>query len=109
MNSPFQTTVMCHLENEPLPSPEFYWSIFYNDTEVDLHGLPSLQVFNRSDMLHLSGKVELGNNVSLSITCTVDNEYGNDTETTLISLCGEKAMAGQIHTCLFILNVVTHA
>ena len=90
MNTPFQATILCPLANEPQPPPEFYWSIFYNGTVVDLNGLPSLQVFNESDMLNLSGTIELGEDVSLTITCTVGNQYDNDTENTLVSLCGKK-------------------
>ena len=90
MNDLFQASIMCHLENEPQLPPVFHWSILYNSSEVDLNGLPSLQVFNESDMLNLSGTIELGENVSLTVTCTVDNQYGTDTENTLISLCGKK-------------------
>ena len=82
---------MCPLENEPRPSPEFHWSILYNDAEVDLNGLSSLQVFNESDMLNLSGTIGLGDDVLLNITCTVENVGGNDTENTLIRLCGENS------------------
>ena len=92
VNTPFIVAVVCPLANEPQPPPEFRWSIFYNtSTEVDLHGLPSLQIFNESDILNLSGTIELGEGVSLTITCTVNNQYDNDTENTLISLCGMKA------------------
>ena len=100
MNTPFQVTIMCRLENEPQPPPEFHWSIFYNgtDSEVDLSDLPSLQVFSESDnMLNLSGTIELGENISLTITCTVDNLYGTDTENTLISLCGKKLKENNVH------------
>ena len=89
VNTPFNVTVVCLLANEPRPPPEFHWSIFYNNTEVDLSVLPSLQVFNESDMLNLSGTIELGEDVSLTITCTVNNQHDNDTENTLISLCGK--------------------
>ena len=93
MNTPFQVTIMCHLDNELQPPPEFHWSIFYNGTEVDLHGLPSLQVFNESDnILNLSGTIELGEDVLLTITCTVDNQFGKDMENTRIRLCGKQTM-----------------
>ena len=102
MNTPFLVTIMCRLENEPQPPPEFHWSILYNNTKVDLSGLSSLQVFNESDALYLSGTLELGESVSqsdsLTITCTVDNLYDNDTENTLISLCG-KGEAVYTHVC----------
>ena len=89
-NIPFQVLITCPLANKPQPLPEFHWSVLYNDSELDLNGLPSLQIFSESDMLNLSGIVELGENVTLTVTCTVDNQYGGDTENTLISLCGER-------------------
>ena len=89
-NTPFQVLITCPLANKPQPPPEFQWTILYNDSELDLNDLPSLQVFTESDMLNLSGVVELGENVMLTIACTVENEYGSDEEITLISLCGEK-------------------
>ena len=90
MNTPFIVTIVCLLANEPQPPPEFHWSILYNSTKVDYNDLPSLQVLSESDMLNLSGTIELGEDVSLTITCTVDNQYDNDVESTLISLCGKK-------------------
>ena len=92
VNSPFQITITCPLANEPQPPPEFHWSIYsyYNETELDLDALSSLQVSNdSSDTLNLRGTVGLDGESTLSISCNVDNLYGNDTETTLISLCGE--------------------
>ena len=92
-NSPFQATIICRFENDPSPPPNFQWSIYYNDTELDLDSLPSLHIttFNETDMLNLSGILGLEGDLSLTITCTVGNEYGNDTENTTIRLCSEKA------------------
>ena len=100
-NTPFQVLITCSLANEPRPPPEFLWFIYYNDTELDLDGLPSLQVFNESDTLNLSGILELGEDVSnvLTITCAVGNQYGNDTENTLIRLCGEILRKNSITLC----------
>ena len=103
INNLFRVTIMCPLENEPRPLPEFHWSIFYNDAEVNLSGLPSLQVFNESDMLNLSGTIELGDDVLLNITCTVENISGNDAENTLIKLCGENSKLNYCNSCLVLL------
>lgn len=90
MNSPFRATIMCRFENDPLPPPNFQWSIYYNDIELDLDSLPSLHItsFSENDMLNLSGIMGLEGDLSLTITCTVGNEYGNDIENTTIRLCG---------------------
>ena len=93
MNTLFRATIiLCPLANVPLPGPEFHWSIYYNDTELELDGLPSLHahVFNENKTLVLDGTIGLGDDRTFNITCTVENKYGNDTEITLISLCGEK-------------------
>ena len=92
MNTIFQATIMCPLANVPELEPEFYWSIFYNDTELKLNSLPSLQVFNESDMLILNGTIGLGENGTLNINCTVESQYGSDTENTRISICGQKSL-----------------
>ena len=92
-NTPFQARILCPLANVPKPEPKFYWSILFNDTELELDGLPNLhaQVVNENKTLILSGTIRLGDNGTLNIACTVENEYENDTEDTLISLCGEKS------------------
>lgn len=85
----FQVTILCPLGNKPYPEPEYHWTIYYNDTELKLSGLSTLKVFNESNMLNLSGTIELGEDVLLNISCTVKNVGGNDVENTLIRLCGE--------------------
>ena len=70
-------------------------------------GLPScLQVFDESDMLKLSGTIQLGEDVSLTINCTVGNQYNKDTENTLISLCGKKKQCIATHICMFLACIV---
>ena len=103
VQSPFQATVLCHLENEPQPPPEFYWILYYNDTDHELDAVSTgLQIFNKSDnVLTLSGTIELGEDVLLTIACYVENQYGNDTENTTISLCGEK-MYNHVTTLYFL-------
>ena len=98
MNTIFQVTITCPLANEPQPGPEFYWSIFYNDTELEFDGLPDLhaQIVNGSKTLTLNGTIGLGENGTLNIACTVENQYENDTEITLISLCGEKSQCAHV-------------
>ena len=108
MNSPFQVTIACPLENEPQPPPEFHWSILYDDTELDLDdsmmtSIHGLNVVNRSDMLILKGIIGLKLN-TLSLGCVVDNQYGNDIENTSISVCGEKIQCyDYMHTYLILI------
>lgn len=90
MNSPFEIMFTCPLVNEPQPSPEFHWSIFYNGTELEFDGLASINILNKTNMLNLSGTIELGEDVSLNITCTVENVNDNDTESSVIRRCGKK-------------------
>ena len=52
MNTPFQVTILCPLANAPQPPPEFYWSIFYNGTEVDLNGTTEKVEFPASGNVH---------------------------------------------------------
>ena len=89
MNTPFQVLIVCRLENEPQPRPEFYWSIFYNDTELEYDSSSILQGHDEFSIFPLSGTIGLGENLALRITCTIENSYGSDTENTLIRLCGK--------------------
>ena len=96
MNTTFQVTITCPLANEPQPEPEFHWSIFYynNDTELELvnDSLSSLQVFIENQTLILNGTIGLGESGTLNITCIVENQYANDIENTLVSLCGKEKL-----------------
>ena len=94
----FQSVVICLLTREPQPPPEFRWTLALNNTLLYLNSEDnimyhySLSVYQDNDTLTLSGTVidGLDDNLSLDITCVVNNTYGSDDESTSISLCGKQ-------------------
>lgn len=83
----------CPLKREPLPKPIYEWTIVLNqETEVnpEASNLQSLGVHmfgedNRS--INLNATIALRNYMTIIVRCTVENLFGNDTETTTIDVC----------------------
>ena len=83
----------CPLKREPLPKPIYEWTIVLNyETEVNLEAsnLQSLGVHmfgedNRN--INLNATIALRNYTTIIVRCTVENLFGNDTETTTIDIC----------------------
>ena len=97
LENPSNTTIPlqvdCPLEREPLPAPTYEWIMILNETEVILEAtnLQSLGVhpFHEDKRsIHLNATVALRNYTTINLECMVKNFYGNDTETTSISVCG---------------------
>ena len=88
----------CLLEREPLPDPIYEWTMTLNETEVILEtknlqslGVHVINADNRS--IGLNATVALSNYTTITVKCTVENLFGNDTETTTVSVCSMLAIA----------------
>ena len=92
MNTTF--TINCPLTQEPQPEPRFRWIVTLNGPGTDLsyEEITSfgLNVYE-NDTFILNGTVNINQASTLVVTCEVSNTFGNDTETTSISLCGKSA------------------
>jgi lipoprotein NlpI len=88
MSSMFHSTIICQLEEDSLPSPEFLWNITLNETEFNNLTFER-NVFYENDSLRLIGPIKLDLMSTLNVECHVSNIFGNDTAITSISLCGK--------------------
>ena len=82
----------CPLEATPLPEPIYEWTMILNETEVILEAsnLQSLGVHTLSknnQSIDLNATVALRNYATIILKCTVKNLFGDDNETTTISVC----------------------
>ena len=95
LENPSSTNVLlqidCPLEREPLPEPIYEWTMILNETEVNLKAssLRSLGVhtFVGSPSIDLDATIAFRNYTTITVKCTIENSFGNDTETTTISVC----------------------
>ena len=89
MSSGFYSSIICQLLEEALPPPEFVLSVTLNRAEFT--NLSSSNFYHENDSLtlRLVGPINLDNTSTLDVRCDVSNEFGNDTTTTSISLCGK--------------------
>ena len=83
-------TMKCLVGNEPDPLPEFSFTVermlVSNDTKM-LHrqmSNESILLLRETTVLSLFNE----DTVSVSVTCTAYNSFGNDTATTIITVCG---------------------
>ena len=94
VSTTFQSTINCPLTQEPQPEPRFRWIVTLNGPGTDLsyEEITSfgLNVYE-NDTFILNGTVNINQASTLVVTCDVSNTFGNDTETTYISLCGKSA------------------
>ena len=97
LENPSNTNVLlridCPLEREPLPEPIYKWTMILNETEVTLKAsnLQSLGVHmfsEGSQNIDLDTAIALRNYTTITVKCTVENSFGNDTETTTFGICG---------------------
>ena len=84
----------CPLEREALPEPIYQWTVILNETDLEvnleasnLQGLGIHMFSEGNQSIDLNATVALGNSTTVTIKCTVENPFGNDTETTTISVC----------------------
>ena len=84
----------CPLEREPLPEPIYKWTVILNQTDFEMNieasnfqnlGIHTFSEGNQS--IDINATVALGNYTTITIKCTVENPFGNDTKTTTISVC----------------------
>ena len=89
----------CLLTQDLLSPPEFRWTLALNNAVTmtitylsfeDLYDY-GLSVYKEYNTLTLNGTLtlRLSNDSILNVTCVVSNTYGNDRESTSISLCGK--------------------
>ena len=88
-DSEHHLSILCLLENIPVPPPNFKWTVMQNTsghmTPLDLH---SNQL--QEELLMINGTLlELGNDTDIVVTCTVNNTAGSDSNTTVIRLCSK--------------------
>ena len=87
MSSRFDSTIICQLVEDALPTPEFLWNITVNGTEFI--STFTNNFYYENDSLRLIGPINLDHTSTLDIVCHVSNLFGDDTMTTSINLCGK--------------------
>ena len=95
LENPSNTNILlriyCPLERAPLPDPIFKWTMILNETEMNVEA-SNLQGLGVHMFSEGNGNIDLnaiiGNYTTITVKCTVENPFGNDTETTIISVCG---------------------
>ena len=80
----FQSTIICRLEEDPIPEPEFMWNVTLNGTE-----LPLDSVYYENGTLNLNGTTMLDNTSAVNVICNVSNIFGWDIANTIITPCGK--------------------
>ncbi len=95
MNSKFNSTIICQLVEDALPTPEFLWNVTLNGTDFNLTF--ERNVYYENDSLRLIGPIELDLMSTLDVECHVSNIFGNDTAITSISLCGKSMRTNNCH------------
>ncbi len=88
MNSKFYSTIICRLEEDALPTPEFLWNVTLNGTEFNSTFASNLY-YENGRSLRIIGPIKLDRTSTLDIICHVSNIFGIDTATTSVSLCGK--------------------
>ena len=104
MSSKFNSTIICQLVEEALPSPGFLWNANLNGTEFNLTFSSSFYYDN--DTLRLVGPIKLDNFSTLDIVCHVSNIFGNDTATTSISLCSTSMIIILCYSVIFCIKLI---
>ena len=77
----FRSTIICRLEEDPIPEPEFVWNVTLNGTELPLD--------YENGTLYLTGPIKLDNTSRIYVICDVSNPFGSDIANISISLCGK--------------------
>ena len=91
----FHLLITCLFVQDPLPvpTPEFQWTLVLNNTDLSSEDMYhyGLSVYQDGNNLTLNGTLVVGlsDNLTLDVICFINNTYGNDTESTSISLCGK--------------------
>ena len=80
----FQSIIICQLERDPIPAPDFMWNVTLNG--IELH---SDNVYYENGTLNLTGPIRLDNTSRIYVICDVTNDFGSDTANTSISLCSK--------------------
>ena len=93
VNTTFQSTINCPLTQKPQLEPYFQWTVTLNGTNLSYEEITSfgLSVYANNGTFNLNGTISIDQTSTLVVTCEVSNIFGNDTETTSISLCGKSA------------------
>ena len=111
LENPSSTNVLlridCPLERDPLPEPIYNWTMILNETEVNLKASHqrSLGVHTFSEgspSIDLNATIALRNYTTITVKCTVENLFGNDTETTTISVCSTLIKFIKILLCILV-------
>ena len=86
MSTSFSSSIICQLEEDPIPPPEFVWNVTLNGTDVEIL---SDNLNYENDTINLTGPITLNNTLILDVICHVYNTFGSDTANTAIRLCGK--------------------
>lgn len=90
----FHSMVICQLDQEPNPRPEFRWTTTLNRNNLSFDDLNNLSLSvsdTENDTIIINGTIMIGfdQNSTLDVTCEVANSIGKDTGKTSISLCSK--------------------
>ena len=87
----FPFMIICQLKDEPVPPPEFQWKIALNETDIIVDDIEVNGTYFDNDTLIFSENAitELDQYSILSVTCTANNFFGNDTGNTSVIICGK--------------------
>ena len=86
MSTSFSSSIICQLEEDPIPPPEFVWNVTLNGTDLEI---PSDNLYYENGTLNFTGPITLDNTLILDVICHVSNVFGSDTANTSIRLCGK--------------------
>ena len=85
VNVSFHLMINCLLTQELIASPKFQWTVTLNGRDLSYEELTA----SGSSTFTLNGTVNIGFGQKIVVTCEVSNDFGSDTEKTLINKCGK--------------------
>ena len=105
VNVSFHLMINCLLTQEPIASPKFQWNVTLNGTDLSYEELTDfgLSAYTESSTFTLYGIVDIGfgqTSTLIAVTCEVSNDFGSNTEKTLINKCGKYSRSTFQYGCL---------
>ena len=83
----FHSTITCHLEEDPIPTPEFVWNVTLNGIELTSD---NVTVWYENGTLNLTGSMlTLDSTSTIYIICNVSNNFGVNIANSSIRLCSK--------------------
>ena len=89
----YSFTIICRLEEQPLPPPTFQWitTFILNETNLvaSVGNIIDTTYFDNDTLIFPGDEIsELDQYSILDVTCNVSNAFGFDIATTSVKICG---------------------